>query len=188
MIRRRLIAAAPLLTAGLLATVTRAEGTPPDAPPQSAGDDALPTLSPVLVTAPRADEPPPGASKPSERDLAAERTTASDTARLLDDVAGVSLYGAGGASSLPAIHGLADERLGVQVDGAEPMAACPNHMNPALSTIAPSKVGSVTVYRGITPVSVGGDSIGGTIRVDSAPPAFADAPSEILTKAPGGAY
>ena len=158
------------------------------APPQSAGDPALPTLTPVLVTAPRTEEPPPGASQVDERGLAAERTTASDTARLLDDVAGVSLYGAGGAASLPAIRGLADERLGVQVDGAEPMAACPNHMNPALSTIAPSKVGSMTVYRGITPVSVGGDSIGGTIRVDSAPPAFADAPSEILTKAQGGAY
>ena len=35
----------------------------------------------------------------------------SDTARLLQDIPGISLYGAGGVSSLPAIHGLADDRI-----------------------------------------------------------------------------
>ncbi len=87
----------------------------------------------------------------------------------------MSLYGAGGVSSLPAIHGLADDRIRIQVDGMDLVAACPNHMNSALSYIDPTKVGSVTVFAGITPVSVGGDSIGGTIQVKSAPPEFADA-------------
>jgi iron complex outermembrane receptor protein len=100
----------------------------------------------------------------------------------------VSVHDAGGRAGLPVVRGLADERIRVQIDGAEPMAACPNHMNPALSKIAPSKVGSIEVYRGIAPVSVGGDSIGGTIRVESPPPAFADGPGELLATAQGGAY
>ncbi|HEX6735349.1 MAG TPA: TonB-dependent receptor, partial [Azonexus sp.] len=101
------------------------------------------------------------------------RPTTSDTASLLRDVPGVSLYGAGGVSSLPAIHGLADDRLRIKVDGMDLIASCPNHMNPALSYIDPSNVGSLTTYAGITPVSVGGDSIGGTIVAETRNPEFA---------------
>ena len=39
------------------------------------------------------------------------RVATSDSARLLQDVPGLSLYTAGGVSSLPAIRGLADDRL-----------------------------------------------------------------------------
>ena len=159
-----------------------------DRAPESPSPDAdLPTLSPVLVTAPRTEESPPGAETIDESGLAGARATSADSTRLLDGVAGVNRYGAGGASSLPAIRGLADERVKITVDGAQPMAACPNHMNPALSTIAPSKVGSITVFRGISPVSAGGDSIGGTIRVESAPPAFSEASDEVLLSGGGGA-
>jgi iron complex outermembrane receptor protein len=85
-------------------------------------------------------------------------------------VPGVSLYGAGGVSSLPAIHGLADDRLRIKVDGMDLIASCPNHMNPPLSYLDPSNVGSLKVYAGITPVSVGGDSIGGTIVAETPAP------------------
>lgn len=169
-------------------TRTAASEASGDASPPNHDDPTLPTLDPVLVIAPRHEEPAPGAAILDEHDLAAARRSASDTAQLLDDVAGVSLYGASGASKLPAIRGLADERLHVTIDGTEPMAACPNHMNPALSTIAPSKVERITIHRGITPVSVGGDSIGGAIEVESPEPAFAETPSELLTKAQGSAY
>ena len=40
-------------------------------------------------------------------------------------------------------------------------------MNPSLSYVAPEAVGQATVLAGITPVSHGGDSIGGTIAVAS---------------------
>jgi hypothetical protein len=96
----------------------------------------------------------------------------SDTASLLSDIPGVSLYGAGGVSSLPAIHGLADDRLRIKVDGMDLIASCPNHMNPALSYLDPTNVGVLKVFAGITPVSAGGDSIGGTIA-DSRAPEFA---------------
>lgn len=145
-------------------------------------------LNVIVLTAPRID--PLGATKPSaaSQDLQQLRAANSDSARLLQNIPGVSLYAAGAISSLPAIHGLADDRIRVQVDGMDLMAACPNHMNSALSYIDPSKVGSITVYAGITPVSVGGDSIGGTIQVKSAPPEFADAEKPAFAKGQAGTF
>lgn len=98
----------------------------------------------------------------------------TDTAKLLEEIPGVSSFSAGGISSLPTIHGLADDRNRTQVDGMDLMSACPNHMNPALSFINPAQVRSIQVYAGVAPVSVGGDSIGSTIQVDSARPRFAN--------------
>jgi iron complex outermembrane receptor protein len=97
----------------------------------------------------------------------------SDSASLLSNQAGVSLYQAGGVSSLPAIHGLADDRIRIKVDGMDLISACANHMNPPLSYIDPAHVSSIQVFAGISPVSLGGDSIAGTIDVKSATPAFA---------------
>jgi iron complex outermembrane receptor protein len=107
--------------------------------------------------------------------LASARWTTNDSARLLDSVPGVSFYTGGGVSSLPVIDGLADDRLRILVDGMSITSSCPNHMNPALSYIDPAAVASVNVLAGITPVSLGGDSIGGTIAIRSADPVFAGA-------------
>ncbi len=116
------------------------------------------------------------------------RPATSDTAALLRDIPGLSVYGAGGVSSLPVIRGLADDRLRIKVDGMDLIAACPNHMNPALSYIDPTRVDSIKVYAGITPVSVGGDSIGGAIIVESAKPQFARPGDPLLTKGEAGAF
>lgn len=116
------------------------------------------------------------------------RASTSDTAKLLEDQPGISLYGAGGVSSLPAIHGMADDRVRVKVDGIDFIASCPNHMNSPLSSIDPTNVGSVKVYAGITPVSVGGDSIGGSIVVDSPAPVFAAPGQGSLAKGEIGAF
>ena len=115
--------------------------------------------------------------------LARQRSSTNDSARLLQDVPGMSLYGAGGVSSLPAIHGLADDRLRTQVDGMDLVAACPNHMNPVLSYMDAGNVGSIKVFSGIAPVSVGGDSIGGTIQVEGAAPEFASPGEAPLVRA-----
>lgn len=115
-------------------------------------------------------------------------TDVSDTAKLLDRQPGVSLYGAGGVSSLPVIHGMADDRVRVKVDGMDLISACANHMNPPLSYIDPGNVGDLKVFAGIAPVSLGGDSIGGTIQVDSAVPEFAEAGQAALRKAQAGVF
>jgi len=112
----------------------------------------------------------------------------SDTAVLLGEVPGVSLYSAGGVSSLPAIHGMADDRIRIKVDGMDLIASCPNHMNSPLSYIDPTNVGKIKVYAGITPVSVGGDSIGGSIVVDSPAPVFAAQGQAPILKGEAGAF
>lgn len=104
--------------------------------------------------------------------LAAGRVISSDMASLLT---GVDSAQAGGVSSLPMIHGLGDDRVRTLVDGVPITAACPMHMNPPLSYIDPAKVSRIDVMPGVTPVSFGGDSIGGTILVESAAPVFAAA-------------
>ena len=129
-----------------------------------------------------------GASGPEEGDLANRKATTADAAELLRSVPGVSLNGAGGISSLPAIHGLADDRLRIQVDGTDLMPACPNHMNSPLSYADPTRVESIAVFSTITPVSVGGDSIGGTIQVKESPPEFGTASKPFLASGLVGSF
>ncbi len=145
-------------------------------------------LQTITIKASKAAVEPVGASNLDASTLQSGRTASSDTANLLRSVPGVSLFGAGGVSSLPSVHGLADDRLRIQVDGMDLVSACGNHMNPPLSYIDPTRVGSVRVFAGITPVSVGGDSIGATIQVDSPAPEFALAGEGRRVQGQAGAF
>jgi iron complex outermembrane receptor protein len=142
-------------------------------------------LETVEVTAQRL---PLSAYGLNEEDIVKLRASTNDSASLLEGLPGLSLYGAGGVSSLPAIHGMADDRLRIQVDGMGLISACANHMNPPLSYIDPANLGTVEVFAGITPVSVGGDSIGGTIKVTSPAPEFAMPGQDTLFKGELGAF
>jgi iron complex outermembrane receptor protein len=104
-----------------------------------------------------------------------EQAQRRNSAELVGDAPGVSLRENGQLASIPYLHGLGDERAKLVVDGMTVSSTCPNHMNAPLSYIAPSQAAQVTVLAGITPVTLGGDSLGGTIAVDSADPAFAGA-------------
>ena len=154
-------------------------------PVVAAGED-LPTVTmdEIVVTL----HPTPGAARPDPVELSAQRAVTGDAAALLRSVPGLSLHGAGGISSLPVIHGLADDRIRVQVDGNDLTPACPNHMNSALSYAVPSKITGVTVFSGVTPVSVGGDSIGGAIEVKSAKPEFASGAEDFLARGRAGSF
>ncbi len=123
-------------------------------------------------------------NKPSN----AKSATISDTAALLSDAPGVSMNTGGGFSSLPAIHGMADDRVKTEVDGMQITSACPNHMNPALSYISAEQVSKIEAIAGITSVSEGGDSIGGTIVVKSKDPFFAPSGKAIATEFAASAF
>ncbi len=179
------------VAAGLCAAPAFAQqSTPQPLPPvevqQKKPKPAKAVKKPVQNEAPRAAEEP--AHRDAEPSLAAapassttitseaiadKKPATNDTAQLLSGTPGVSIATNGGVSSWPAIHSMADERVKTELDGMLITAACPNHMNPVLSYADPAAVSEVKVYAGITPVSAGGDSIGGTIRVDSAAPRFA---------------
>ncbi|CBE69013.1 MAG: TonB-dependent receptor plug domain-containing protein [Candidatus Methylomirabilis oxygeniifera] len=165
--RRRtaaLVGVATLLTWGAVAHAEEEKKT-----------DEVTTLKEVVVRSTALNDVfvPLNASVIDQTTLQSIPPATNDTATLLRDVPGVSLYGAGGISSLPVIHGLADDRLRIKVDGMDLISACPNHMTPPLSYIDPAGVGTLRVFAGIAPVSVGGDSIGGTILLESPAPVFA---------------
>src|SRR6056297_3200052 len=138
---------------------------------------ATATLTSIEVEGRSVREHELGATGVGAESLRRFRAITSDSATLLRDVPGLNLNAAGGVSSLPSIRGLADDRLRIKIDGMDLIASCPNHMNPPLSYVDPSNVGVVRVFAGISPVSVGGDSIGGTISVETRAPEFA-APGE----------
>ena len=151
-----------------------------------AADNPLMTV--VVEGTPEFPAAEPNSVKLDAATLRPMRAATSDTATLLRDVPGVSFQGAGGVSSLPVIRGLADDRLRIKVDGMDLISACGNHMNPPLSYIDPTRVGTATVFAGIAPVSSGGDSIGGTILVDSPAPEFAAAGAGTLLKGEFGSF
>jgi iron complex outermembrane receptor protein len=93
--------------------------------------------------------------KVSDSDQARSR----NAAELVGDTPGVSLRDNGQLASVPLLHGLGDERAKLVVNGMTVSSACANHMNPPLSYVAPSDAAGVTVMAGITPVSMGGDSM-----------------------------
>ena len=147
--------------------------------PGVAADEGI-ELEELVVTARRILTPGLGVATLDTETIARQRARTSDTASLLSGLPGVATYKAGGVSSLPVIRGLADDRLRTQVDGVDVAAACPNHMNPPLSHVDPTAVVGIDVYSGVTPVSVGGDSIGGTILVRTADPEFAAESGRLL--------
>jgi len=151
-----------------------------------AEDTKLPTIS--VTAPPLADDQTLNTSTIDVDELESLKPATSNTASLLRNIPGLNLQGSGGVSSLPVIHGLADDRLRIKVDGMDLISACANHMNPALSYIDPTNVSSARVFAGITPVSIGGDSIGGTILVESAAPEFAKSGEDLLTKGEIGAF
>lgn len=110
---------------------------------------------------------------------AAGRARTNDTSALLDGTPGLSLAGNGGLSGIPSLHGLGDDRVKLTINGMTLAPACSGHMNPPLSYIDPANLASITVMAGITPVSAGGDSIGGSVAVESARPAFAPTGVEV---------
>jgi len=105
----------------------------------------------------------------------------SDTGALITSLPGVSANGGGGFSSMPTVRGLSEQRLRIVVDNHPIDAACPNDMNSPLSYTDPQTIASIAVVPGVSPVSMGGDQIGGVISVDGPAPRFATDGKRLLT-------
>lgn len=146
------------------------------------------TLLPVNVISDGIDETPYDAKSIEKSELNSVAPASNDAAKLLSEIPGMSLNGAGAVSSLPAIHGLADDRLRIKLDGMDLISSCPNHMNPPLSYVDPASLEQMKVYSGVSPVSVGGDSIGGTIIAETGRPEFSSSDDELVSKTQIGTY
>jgi len=160
------------------APVSSAPASPRTPAPQGPAAPAQPAAQP---------DAPQEAQIIEAKQIVRDLPPTADTSQLLRDVPGVSMYEAGGVSRLPAIHGMADDRLNILLGGIKVTSACANHMNPPLSYIDPNNVGKIEVYSGVMPVSRGGDSIGGTIVVEPKSPVFLAAAAKPAAPAQGAA-
>ena len=176
-VQRADVPASPIVRARAPAPVVRAP-------------EPAPTQTPTVVGAKPPSPTPLSSSILTTPDLAGAVPHAADTVQLLERTPGVSFYEAGGVSRLPALHGMADDRVNILLGGVSVTAACANHMNSPLSYMDPNNVGKIEVLAGVTPVSKGGDSIGGSILVEPKAPIFASAapaPGVAPAGAPGAA-
>jgi len=101
--------------------------------------------------------------KPSEQIY-----TPKDTAEVLKTVPGANVNKNGPMTGIAQYRGMFGTRVNVQVNGLNIAPAGPNWMDPPLSHLAPEQLESISVIRGISPVSAGAESIGGTIKSKTA--------------------
>ena len=85
---------------------------------------------------------------------------------------GANVNNNGPLSGIPQYRGMFGPRIGVQLDGMELAPAGPNWMDPPLSYAAAAQLESLKLYRGIAPVSVVQESIGGAVTAVTAQRGF----------------
>ncbi len=89
-----------------------------------------------------------------------------DPAEMLKYAPGAAVNRNGPLTGISQYRGMSGWRVNTQVDGLNVGPACPNWMDPPLSFIPNSDLHELAVVRGISPVSDGSESIGGTIRAE----------------------
>jgi iron complex outermembrane receptor protein len=102
----------------------------------------------------------------------AARAAVVDSSGLLRDLPGTAVVRNGPLTGIPQLRGLWGDRVRTTVDGMTLTPACPNHMDPPLHYAAPEFAERLVVMPGITPVSWGGDSLAGSVRLEPAAPRF----------------
>ena len=100
--------------------------------------------------------------------------SAPDTASVLKTVPGADVNRNGPLTGIVQYRGMYGDRVDVRVDKMYVVPSCTNYMDPPLSLIPKGQLQSVTVYRGIAPVSIGINTFGGSIWATSLTSHFSD--------------
>lgn len=106
--------------------------------------------------------------------LESKRLRATDGSSLLEHTPGVAVVRNGSQTGLIQVRGLTGDRVKVLVDDVCVSSACPNQMDPPMHYASAGLDTEILVTPGVTPVSYGGDSLGGTIRLRRPAPVFSD--------------
>jgi len=93
------------------------------------------------------------------------KTTEPDLANWLMSVPGANVNSNGPITGIAQYRGLYGDRISTTLDGQAVIGAGPNAMDTPLSYSTPLIVESMTVYRGIAPVSAGINTLGGAVDV-----------------------
>lgn len=104
-----------------------------------------------------------------------------DTASLLKRVPGANVNRNGPLTGIASYRGMFGNRINISIDGANMKEVGPNSMDPPLSHIPAPLTGQLTVHRGISPVSSGIESFGGSMHAESKKGRFSEDDSIITS-------
>ncbi len=90
-------------------------------------------------------------------------TVSADVAQLLKQAPGANVNSNGPITGIPQYRGMYGPRIATSLDGNQLAPAGPNWMDPPISYAVSAQLESLEIYRGIAPVSVAQESIGGAI-------------------------
>lgn len=111
-----------------------------------------------------------------------------DAASVLRNLPGAAVVRNGSQTGIVQLRGLSGDRVGVYVDGMSITPACPNHMDPPLHYARLSDETLVEMFAGISPVSAGGDRIGGSLSISRPDPVFSDEGASLFRGKLGGSF
>ena len=100
-----------------------------------------------------------------------------DSAALLRKAPGANVNSNGPLSGIPQYRGMYGGRIHVTVDGSTLSSGGPNWMDPPLHYAPAAQLESLSIYRGIAPVSAGQETIGGAITAKTWSGEFLDSDS-----------
>lgn len=123
------------------------------------------TLEELIVTA-----------RPDSRtiDVTEALSISPDPARLLHQAPGANVTSNGPITGIPQYRGLFGPRIAVSLDGNLLAPAGPNWMDPPISYAVTAQLEVLEVYRGIAPVRVAQETLGGAIDARTRRMAFGD--------------
>ena len=119
-------------------------------------------------------------SKTSSQPLE-QSVTSPDAADWLTSAAGAAANKNGAITGIAQYRGLFGDRVGVSIDGQTIVGAGPNAMDAPMSYVNPTNVESVTIYRGIAPVSAGLNTFGGAIKINHRQAKFSDSADALFS-------
>ena len=98
-------------------------------------------------------------------DVAEALVISPDAAQLLKKAPGANINRNGPLTGIVQYRGMYGDRVATSLDNTALASAGPNSMDPPLSYANTARLESLELYRGIAPVSVAQESIGGAVRV-----------------------
>ena len=107
-------------------------------------------------------------------DVTSELVISPDVAQLLKKAPGANVNSNGPLTGIPQYRGMFGSRIAVSQNGAQLAPSGPNWMDPPLSYAVGGQLESLEIYRGIAPVSVAQESIGGAIDARTNRGSFSD--------------
>lgn len=117
-------------------------------------------LEPVVVTAPRMEEPLKVVTDPK---APRQPVPAHDGADYLKTIPGFDVIRKGGTDGDPVLRGMAGSRLNILLDGEQILGGCGNRMDPPTAYVFPESYDRVTVLKGPQTVLYGPGNSAGTV-------------------------